>query len=109
MATKKYVVREGFNFPVKIEDDKGNVKIKVYDAGDTVNLDSSIGDVSHQLEYADEADRATALKAEQKAAKDAKAAQAAETGAIDHEALAATVATAVAQALAAAGVAKVAS
>lgn len=46
MATKTYVVREGFVF--KIRDEKGNEK--TYTEGDTVKLDVSIGDEAHQLE-----------------------------------------------------------
>lgn len=46
MATKNYVVRAGFVF--KIRDEKGNEK--TYTEGDTVKLDSSIGDEAHQLE-----------------------------------------------------------
>lgn len=100
MATKNYVVRAGFNYRTK--DAKGNEK--VFSEGDTLYLDTEIGDAAHQLEYADEADRVAALKAEQKAAKAAQAASVEAQGGIDHEALAATVATAVAQALAAAGI-----
>lgn len=51
MATKTYVVREGFVF--KIRDEKGNEK--TYTEGDTLKLDSSIGDDSHQLELAGKA------------------------------------------------------
>lgn len=46
MATKRYVVREGFNF--RLRDDKGNEK--VYAEGDTVELEQAEGDCAHQLE-----------------------------------------------------------
>lgn len=46
MATKRYVVREGFNF--RLRDDKGNEKI--FSEGDTVELEQAEGDGVHQLE-----------------------------------------------------------
>ncbi|HTH40260.1 MAG TPA: hypothetical protein VL968_05680 [Rhodocyclaceae bacterium] len=95
MGTKIYKVREGFIY--RTRDAKGNEK--TYTEGDTVELDTDLGDGAHQLEYANEEDRAAALKAEQKAAKANKSAQVEAQGGIDHEALAATVAAAVAQAM----------
>lgn len=99
MSKKNYVVRQGFIFRITRPGQDGKPVVKEYSAGDTVQLDQEEGDGVHQLEYADEADRAAALKAEQKALK----AQPAPAGAggFDADALAAAIAAGVAQALAA--------
>lgn len=96
MGNKRYVVREGFNY--RVRDEKGNEK--VYSEGDGVTLEQSIGDAAHQLEYADEKDRAAALKAEQEAKKVEQLSQPV-AGGIDQAALASAIAEGVAQALAA--------
>jgi hypothetical protein len=97
MGIKKYIVREGFNFRVRVETDKGIVE-KVFSEGDTLQLDQEIGDAAHQLEYADEKDRTAAAKAEAEAA--AKAAPAVTSGGVDQDALAAAISTGIAQAFA---------
>ena len=61
MASKRYVVREGFIY--RVRDEKGNEK--TYSEGDIVTLEQEIGDAVHQLEYADDKDRLAAVKAEQ--------------------------------------------
>lgn len=94
MPTKNYVVRDGFNY--RVRDEKGNEK--VYSEGDSVCLDQEIGDVAHQLEYAEESDRKAALKIES-AAKRAEQAAEVKAGGIDQEAFAAAIANGVAQAL----------
>jgi hypothetical protein len=96
MGSKRYIVREGFNF--RIRDEKNNEK--VYSEGDIVTLELEDGDSRHQLEYADERDRADALKAEQKAKKAQEAVQAAASG-LDSAYLADAITAGVAQALAA--------
>lgn len=96
MGSKRYIVREGFNF--RVRDDKNNEK--VYSEGDIVTLEQEDGDIRHQLEYADEADRVAAFKAEQKAKKAAEATQAAASG-FDQAYLADAITAGVAQALAA--------
>lgn len=96
MGAKKYVVREGFNY--RVRDDKGNEK--VFSEGDVLVLEQEDGDAAHQLEYADEKDRAAALKAEQEARAAAQAAQP-QAGGVNHAALAEAIAAGVAQALAA--------
>lgn len=86
MATKRYVVREGFNF--RIVDSRGNEK--VYSEGDTVTLEQEVGDASHQLEYLDDKDKAAALKLEEARAKSVKVdlpTSVAGTVSIDHAAL----------------------
>lgn len=97
MPTKRYIVREGFNF--RIVDAKNNEK--VYSEGDIVTLEQDIGDAAHQLEYAEEKDRAAAAKAEESRARAQKADQPAAAGGsvvIDHEALAAAIAQGIAAA-----------
>lgn len=97
MGTKRYVVREGFNF--RVRDEKGNEK--VYSEGDLVTLEQSEGDAQHQLEYADDKDRAAALKAENEARSNAQAVQAQANG-IDVIALGNAIAQGIVQAQAAA-------
>ena len=46
MAIKTYVVREGFVY--RTQNDNGSYK--TYEAGDTVDLDTAVGDAEHQLE-----------------------------------------------------------
>jgi hypothetical protein len=99
MGSKKYVVREGFNFRVRVETEKGPVE-KIYSEGDTVTLEQDMGDSAHQLEYADDKDRATALKAEEGARKSAAAAQP-QAGGFDQAALAAAISSGIADAFAA--------
>ena len=57
MAVKKFVVREGFNY--RVRDDRNNEK--VYSEGDTVDLEETDGNATHQLQRA-EADPAPAGK-----------------------------------------------
>ena len=64
MAKKRFEVRKGFNY--RVLDDKGNEK--VYSEGDIVELDQADGAGFHQLQYADQKDCDSALKAEQDAA-----------------------------------------
>ncbi|NQE47986.1 hypothetical protein [Herbaspirillum rubrisubalbicans] len=98
MATKRYVVREGFIY--RTVDAKGSEK--VYSEGDIITLEQEVGDAAHQLEYAEDKDRAAALKAEEARSRALKvelpAAAATASVALDHEALA----TAIAQGIAAA-------
>ncbi|OIR10980.1 hypothetical protein GALL_71510 [mine drainage metagenome] len=60
MAKKRFVVREGFHFRLVQEDGRE----KIYSEGDIVELEQAEGTATHQLEYADEKDRAAAFKAE---------------------------------------------
>lgn len=94
MAQKRYVVREGFNYRVRTE--RGEEK--VYSEGDIVVLDPDTDSIGHQLELADEKDRAAALKEENQAARAASMARAQSSG-IDQDALAAAIAEGVARAL----------
>ncbi|MCW5299279.1 hypothetical protein DXT88_13945 [Herbaspirillum lusitanum] len=98
MAAKRYIVREGFIY--RTVDAKGSEK--VYSEGDIITLEQEVGDGAHQLEYAEDKDRASALKAEEARSRALKvelpAAAATATVALDHEALA----TAIAQGIAAA-------
>lgn len=48
MAVKTYVVREGFSY--RVLDEKNN--LKVYSEGDTIDLETDVGDNTHQLERA---------------------------------------------------------
>jgi hypothetical protein len=97
MGTKRYEVRAGFNF--RVRDEKGNEK--VYSEGDIVTLEQSEGDAQHQLQYADDKDRAAALKAENEARSNAQAVQAQASG-IDVIALGNAIAQGIVQAQAAA-------
>lgn len=86
MATKRYVVREGFNF--RTVDARGNEK--VYSEGDSLTLEQEVGDGAHQLEYLDDKDKTAALKLEEARAKSVKVdlpAAVAGTVSIDHAAL----------------------
>lgn len=98
MAAKRYIVREGFIY--RTTDGKGSEK--VYSEGDIITLEQEVGDAAHQLEYAEDKDRAAALKAEEARSRALKvelpAAAATASVALDHEALA----TAIAQGIAAA-------
>ena len=60
MAKKRFIVREGFHFRMVAADGRE----KVYSEGDIVELEQADGTANHQLEYADEKDRAAAFKAE---------------------------------------------
>ena len=97
MGTKRYVVREGFNYRTK--SDRGDEK--VYSEGDTLTLDPDLAVIPHQLELADVTDRDAAAKAEAKIAKAEAAARGGNSGGVDSEALASAIADGVARALAA--------
>jgi len=100
MGTKRYVVRDSFNF--RTTDSKGNEK--VYSEGDIVTLEQEFGDTAHQLQYADDKDRAAALKAEQESRRVTNkndALQSAPVAAIDHDALGEAIAQGIARAFAA--------
>lgn len=98
MGIKRYIVREGFHFRQIVPTEKGTVE-KIYSEGDIVSLDEAEGGAAHQLELADENDRAAAAKAEAKARK--ASTEATPSAAFDQEAFAAAIAAGVAQALAA--------
>ena len=46
MDTKTYIVRDGFSF--RQVDERGN--LRVYNEGDSVELEPETGDAAHQLE-----------------------------------------------------------
>ncbi|WP_075259045.1 hypothetical protein [Herbaspirillum camelliae] len=97
MATKRYIVREGFIY--RTVDGKGSEK--VYSEGDIITLEQEIGDAAHQLEYAEDKDRAAAAKAEEARSRALKVElPAAATGSVvlDHEALAGAIAQGIAAA-----------
>jgi len=83
MATKQFVVREGFILKLTADSPTGSVE-KIYTEGDIVQLDPEVGEALHQLEYAGDKDRADLLKREQAAA----TAKAASSNGIDINALA---------------------
>ena len=99
MAQKNFVVRAGFIFTQRVVGERGDVKFKEYGEGDIVKLDPEVDAIPHQLELADEKDRAAAAKVEAEARKAALPAPV--TAGVDHDALAAAIASGVAQALAA--------
>ena len=68
MASKKYVVRDGFIVFLKVVSSKGDVSERQYTSGEEVTLDDAdAADHAHKLEFASEKDRATALAAEKAA------------------------------------------
>jgi microcystin-dependent protein len=68
MASKKYVVRDGFVVFLKVISSKGDVSERTYTGGEEVTLDDSdAADHLHKLEFSSEKDRAAALAAEKAA------------------------------------------
>lgn len=68
MASKKYIVREGFVVFLEIVKTNGEKYERTYAGGEEVTLeDADAAQHSHKLEFAGEKDRANALTAEKAA------------------------------------------
>lgn len=70
MATKKYIVRDGFVVFLTLEKADGNgTYTRTYESGEEVTLDDAQAALHlHKLELANQRDRDAALEAERKAA-----------------------------------------
>ena len=75
MATKKYIVRDGFHAAIAISKADGSTSEKRYDGGEEVSLDDATAALHlHKLEFADQRDRDAQEKADRaKAVASAKA------------------------------------
>jgi hypothetical protein len=75
MATKKYVVREGFVLVLKITKATGETYERDYQGGEEVTLDDADAALhAHKLEFASQKDRDAAAEAEKRAAQSVAAA-----------------------------------
>jgi len=68
MASKKYIVREGFVVVLEIKRAGGEVQTRTYTGGEEVTLEEDDAKLhAHKLEFANQKDRDAALAAEQQA------------------------------------------
>jgi hypothetical protein len=68
MASKKYVVRDGFIVFLKVVSSKGDVSERQYTSGEELTLDDAdAADHIHKLEFANQKDRDAAVAAEKAA------------------------------------------
>ena len=69
MATRKYIVRDGFVVHLLLGRADGSTYTRTHEAGEELQLDDNIyAKHAHKLDYASEKDRAAALAAERAAA-----------------------------------------
>ena len=65
MATKKYIVRDGFVTTLALAKNDGSTYEKRYEGGEEVTLDDAQAALHrHKLEFADQADRDAEMQAE---------------------------------------------
>ncbi len=68
MASKKYIVRQGFVVPLEAEKPDGGKTVKTFEGGDELTLDDEQAALHlHKLEFASQKDRDAAVAAEQQA------------------------------------------